>query len=97
MSGLEQKEIHFVFSEDKIMNENILGSSEVLWEYYHSYLESPGSFFLEVAKNQYNIIPKRVLGTKEQVDAFRVLVKKHLMESSALEREKRMKKKDKDI
>lgn len=97
MSGLELKEIHFVFSEDKIMNVNILGSSEVLWEYYHSYLESPGSFFLEIAKNQYNIIPKRVLGTKEQVDAFRVLVKKHLMESSELEREKRMKRKDKDI
>ncbi|ABX41296.1 YcxB family protein [Lachnoclostridium phytofermentans] len=96
-SGLEQKEIHFVFSEDKILNEHILGSSKVLWEYYHSYLESPGSFFLEVAKNQYNIIPKRVLGTKEQVNAFRVLVKKHLMESSELEREKRMKQKDKDI
>jgi len=96
-SGLEQKEIHFVFLEDKILNEHILGSSKVLWEYYHSYLESPGSIFLEVAKNQYNIIPKRVLGTKEQVDAFRVLVKKHLMESSELEREKRMKQKDKDI
>lgn len=95
--GLEQREIHFVFSEEKILNEHILGSSNVSWEYYHSYIESPGSFFLEVAKNQYNIIPKRVLGTKEQVNAFRVLVKKHLMESSELEREKRMKKKDKEI
>ena len=92
--GLEQKEIHFIFSDDKIINEHVLGSSEILWEYYHCYLESPGSFFLEVAKNQYNVIPKRVLVTKEQVDAFRVLIRKHLMESSELEREKRRKRKD---
>lgn len=93
--GLEQREIHFVFSEDKILCESNLGSSEVLWEYYRSYLESPGSFFLEIAKNQYNIIPKRVLGTKVQVDVFRVLLKKNLKESSELEREKKMKQKNK--
>lgn len=64
-----------IFNEDEIRLETLGFESDM--DGYDDFKESKTSFYLLHSKSSYEIIPKRVFSTKEEVDQFRAVLESY--------------------
>jgi hypothetical protein len=77
---------HRVFSDEGIESSSSGLSGKAAWTIFHKALESPEFFFFFTSNSIFNVLPKRVLGSEERIQALRNLILRHLGSKARLKK-----------
>ncbi len=73
-------DIRLDINSEGIKVEHILGKSDLNWDFYNLFLETPNSILLYMSKHSFSVIPKKPFIETNRLDDFLSLIQENLKE-----------------
>ena len=76
--------LHWIFTDEKIIQEAIASRSEALWNVYVKVRETGEFFLLYPQKNYAYVVPKRAFSGEAEIEALREMIRRHVADAQLI-------------